>query len=762
MASPYEVPRESRGPALAAAGVRPRVDPEALGEVDPEQYPEAKESTNKIRGKSDLIELIFGEVDQELLTVKTFYFFFYSAFGSLFPLMGVYFKQMGMNPSQCGILIGSRPFVEFLAAPFWGGLADRWRKGKLLLLASLSCWIIFTLPLNFTDPPPTKCLVKVNQTTYMLETPNSQKIYKRDLSAVSLFLNESYSNEYNDTEMADLSLPVIHRTRRGIRPRNAAGKSPISVSFASNYNPKEHYNLVYPSHSHNVYQIEDIEKSVFLILLLVMIGEFFSAPAITLADSAVITLLGADADKYGHQRMFGSLGWGLSMFFVGIALDHSTAFPNHPCGGPQDKEKNYTICFATFSVLMGAALITATQMNFRHEESEEEQQTVMMTEKSTLQPTKDDYMQQELAQQLNLPSLAPSAAGLPPRQQEIPAIEEPTLKTKIFAQTTKKIPEWVTVLKYFANLKCGSFLFVSWFMGFGIGLIFTFLFWHLQDYGGSPTLFGVASVINHISEIFAYFFSFKLIRQMGHVKVLCLGLAGNILRFLYISWLKNPWWVLPFEFMQGITHAAVWAACCSYIAHNTPQQLRSSAQGVLQGIHHGLGRGCGAVIGGMFVSQFGTTTTFRGYGFVCALVLAAFVFINFYRKDTGFVSELPVAEDPHQVAEETAHLAPHGVPSNPIPRGLSSSKLQDLASENHGYGATHTSTGGNLNIPQGPNNPFRQHNAYQQPNSNFGKVYTDECISKQYAMCNDIQKHSIASEMISPEPKKRNSPLYQW
>jgi hypothetical protein len=50
----------------------------------------------------------------------------------------------------------------------------------------------------------------------------------------------------------------------------------------------------------------------------------------------------------------------------------------------------------------------------------------------------------------------------------------------MFAQTTREIPEWVTVLKQFANLKCGSFLFVSWFMGFGIGLIFTFLFWHLQ------------------------------------------------------------------------------------------------------------------------------------------------------------------------------------------------------------------------------------------------------------------------------------------
>lgn len=49
----------------------------------------------------------------------------------------------------------------------------------------------------------------------------------------------------------------------------------------------------------------------------------------------------------------------------------------------------------------------------------------------------------------------------------------------------------------------------------------------LQDIGGSPTLFGVASVINHISEIFAYFFSFKLITQMGHVKVSDLGASGD-------------------------------------------------------------------------------------------------------------------------------------------------------------------------------------------------------------------------------------------
>lgn len=70
--------------------------------------------------------------------------------------------------------------------------------------------------------------------------------------------------------------------------------------------------------------------------------------------------------RYGHQRMFGSLGWGLAMFFVGIALDHSTAFPDHPCD-PDAREKNYTICFAIFCVLMGAALITALQINFKYD-----------------------------------------------------------------------------------------------------------------------------------------------------------------------------------------------------------------------------------------------------------------------------------------------------------------------------------------------------------------------------------------------------------
>lgn len=97
-----------------------------MAEVDLSRYPEPKDGTKKIRGRSDVIEYFFGgPINRELLIAKAFYFFFFSAFGSLLPLMAIYFKNMGMTPIQAGVLIGIRPFVGYLSAPFWADLADR-------------------------------------------------------------------------------------------------------------------------------------------------------------------------------------------------------------------------------------------------------------------------------------------------------------------------------------------------------------------------------------------------------------------------------------------------------------------------------------------------------------------------------------------------------------------------------------------------------------------------------------------------------------
>jgi len=51
------------------------------------------------------------------------------------------------------------------------------------------------------------------------------------------------------------------------------------VTYASNYDPLANQNWVSPWFSSIVYRTSDIQKAFFLLLLLVIIGEFFAAPA---------------------------------------------------------------------------------------------------------------------------------------------------------------------------------------------------------------------------------------------------------------------------------------------------------------------------------------------------------------------------------------------------------------------------------------------------------------------------------------------------
>lgn len=93
----------------------------------------------------------------------------------------------------------------------------------------------------------------------------------------------------------------------------------------------------------------------------------------------------------------------------------------------------------------------------------------------------------------------------------------------------------------------------------------------------------------------------------------------------------------------------------------------------------------------------GTTAVLRGYGFACIFVLVGFVLVCFYHRGKGLTTDLTPAEDPHQVAAEMAHLAPHGVPGNPtIVRTASTANLENSASKpTLNYNTSH----GNLDIP---------------------------------------------------------------
>lgn len=110
-----------------------------------------------------------------------------------------------------------------------------------------------------------------------------------------------------------------------------------------------------------------MKEVFFLLLLLVLLGEFFSAPAITLADQSTLTILGDNTDLYGRQRMFGSLGWAVAMLLMGLVLDSSTDFKSHPCL-PHERERNYKSCFTVFALLMAGATMVAYKFRFEYDD----------------------------------------------------------------------------------------------------------------------------------------------------------------------------------------------------------------------------------------------------------------------------------------------------------------------------------------------------------------------------------------------------------
>lgn len=425
--------------------------------VDTEDIPERgleRENEEKRAGRFKCWPIL-GRINQDLLVCKTFYFLFYGAYGSLFPLLAVYFKQLGLSPFEIGILIGIRPFIEFCAAPVWGGLADTYKKAKFILLLSLFSWLVFTEAMAFVQPEKPTCI-------------EYDSLYDDALLQQPLPLSLPQEKQQDDVpQQASFNRPLDELDIEPEVNDKSNGKDDDKKSF--------HYNMKYT------------RKTFLILLFLVIVGEFFCSPTHTLTDSATLSYLGREKMQYyGRQRMFGSLGWGVSMMAMGVLLDQTSATRKGCEVEGEVVTRNYFICFGSFAVLITAAFLVATQIRFRYQASDDPK-TELSELKQPKPSTADDAKK-----------LADSDYGATQDRSgevgEPPAVDPPPDSVK-------------DVLRMYRSIRYGSVLFVAWFAGFGMGLLFAFLYWHLEELGSPALLFGLAAVVNHSSEVFTYFFS---------------------------------------------------------------------------------------------------------------------------------------------------------------------------------------------------------------------------------------------------------------
>ena len=149
---------------------------------------------------------------------------------------------------------------------------------------------------------------------------------------------------------------------------------------------------------------------------------------------------------------------------MGMVLDHSRFFQHAKCEMSRG-QRNYNVCFFAFAFFMFLALLVATQIPFR-------------------------YLGRAPGQSNNIPMN--NVANEKKAGDE--TTKDKLKKAKVFAQTLRGMPDFLPVFKAMANLRMLMCMLVAWVMGIGMGLIFTFLFWHLQVGWYSTSLSNIGCV----------------------------------------------------------------------------------------------------------------------------------------------------------------------------------------------------------------------------------------------------------------------------
>ncbi|KAK7482922.1 hypothetical protein BaRGS_00025822 [Batillaria attramentaria] len=283
-----------------------------------------------------------------------------------------------------------------------------------------------------------------------------------------------------------------------------------------------------------------------------LIANLAFSPVFSLADAATFDLLRDRPERYGKQRMWGTVGFALFAIASTFAMYFMTQ---------QGSQTNYTVSFYIFAVLCCCATLIAYFLDL---------------------------------------SAAITCGG--------------------------------NMLRHFCALVSHPqvlvFLVVVLYFGMVTGVLEGFLFIYLHGLGAEPLVFGFSLVINCLFEVPLLFLSGIVIKRIGAVFCLYIALVALAIRMLGYSLLGNPWVVLVIEPLHGVTFGVMWAAATTHAAAIAPAGMSATIQGLVGGIHFGIGKGIGSIVTGFMFDQLGRRTTFHVYAGVTVGLLVFYAILN--------------------------------------------------------------------------------------------------------------------------------------
>ncbi|KAF2352369.1 Major facilitator superfamily associated domain, partial [Trinorchestia longiramus] len=567
------------------------------------------------------------KVNANLLPMKAHYLFIFAATAPMLPFLPLFGRQLGF---QAGITLTYTvlPFAGVLAKVLAGGIADARNLHKKILLFSLALTSLGLFSLYFTPSIPesdkemksTNVSVDCGAKTYLrhhhTQPPCGRKDYlnsittpknatcevrcspesvdvlhelcrawqvPEDMCIDSLSFSSVEDLFLSDREGSDSYLLIIELI---IKPVNSSSSEtsltnphcPSTIrlhdcqSLCNDTQLMEYLDSpeVPPSFS------EVLHYPQFWMFFCLMLGAWASfASVVTLSDTICFMLLGDHGGEYGHQRVWGSIGWGLFVVLAGALIDAVSG---------DSTEKDYTPAFLITLALFILDIIVVTRIKLG-------QAAVPC----------GDQGSKTLALCSCLQS-GPAVLHLLSR----PRVALFVLSCIVVGASTGALWTYQLMLveEVAAAWQCG-FRWIKLLDGLMLGI---------QCFLGELPFFLLAGV---------------LLAKLGHVVCMTIVIATFGLRFLLYSVVQNPWLFLPIEVLQGLTFGLFYSTMTSYASVVTLPGTEATMQALVGAAYEGLGVAIGGSVGGVIFFQYSGQRMFFMFGAFNIAFAVVFALLNF-------------------------------------------------------------------------------------------------------------------------------------
>lgn len=174
------------------------------------------------------------------------------------------------------------------------------------------------------------------------------------------------------------------------------------------------------------------------------------------------------------------------------------------------------------------------------------------------------------------------------------------------------------------TISSNRFLVIFYLLMFAYGIAsppaFLYINVYMNAIGGTAAQLGYVFAIQAMSELPFFFLGKYIIQKAGARKTLLVSILITAFRYLLMSYIHNPAYILLLSLIHGFTFALFMISVTDIVQRLVPDNLRSTAQSLFYASFFGAGLAVGNFLFGHFKDTYGVHTVMRA-DFITALIV---------------------------------------------------------------------------------------------------------------------------------------------